>query len=242
MKKQLLVLLMVGSSAFASAEKAADSSIEQDFQGLGGNKVLLEKAKALSPDQEISIVQDRIVPRRKRWEISPEFAGTFGGDTYSRAQSLGLNIHYHINPSWSLGVKYTYDTNKLTNEGDAMVNKAVADAANNPRNPTAPVPTLDYPKTETFALVNWYPIYGKMNLLGKGIAHFDIYAVAGLGQVTLNSGPTQSYTGGAGVGFWWTRHFSSRLEMRYQNYKAQYFDHETNLDLGVASVQMGWLL
>lgn len=218
------------------------NDLESDFSSLGGNRVILEKAQELNPEQNISIVQDRIVPRRNRWELATEIAGTFGGDTYSKTSSLGLNVQYHINPRWSLGVRYNHDFNKLTPEGDAMVNRAIDDYAANPKAPTAPVPAMDYAKSETFALVNWYPIYGKLNLLDKGVAHFDVYGLAGYGQVVLSSGPTKSTTAGLGVGLWWNRHFSSRFEMRYQNYHAQYLENTMNLDLAVASVQMGWLL
>jgi hypothetical protein len=45
-----------------------------------------------------------------------------------------------------------------------------------------------------------------------------------------------------GLGLWFTQHFTSRVEMRYQNYKAKYIDGEKNMDLAIASVQMGWML
>lgn len=238
--KKTLILVMALATSHVWAEPKND--LESDFASLGGNRVMLDMAKELNPEQEISIVQDRIVPRRNRWELGTELAGTFGGDTYSKTSSLGFNVQYHINPRWSLGVRYNHDFNKLTPEGDAMVNRAIEDYTANPKAPTAPVPAMDYAKSETFALVNWYPIYGKLNLLDKGVAHFDVYGLAGYGQVTLSSGPTKSTTAGLGVGLWWNRHFSSRMEMRYQNYRAQYLDNNMNLDLAVASVQMGWLL
>ncbi len=225
---------------FASVLVHAD--VDQDFEGLGGNRILLEKAKELNPEKEVQIVQERVVPRRHRFEISPEVVGTFGGDTYSRTSAIGMNVQYHFNPHWSVGVRYQYDFNKLTPEGNAAYNRAKEDFQKHPDDPRSPIPTLDYPKNETFATLYWYPIYGKMNLLDKGIAHFDVYGLAGYGRVTLSSGSVPSYTGGLGMGFWWTQHFSSRVEMRYQNYTAKYFNTPTKLDLAVASIQMGWLL
>jgi outer membrane beta-barrel protein len=139
-------------------------------------------------------------------------------------------------------LRYAYDFNALTPEGKAAADRAEDDYRKNPGSPSAPVPSVDFPKDEAFASLYWYPIYGKMNLLDKGIAHFDIYALAGYGSVTLSSGSVPAYTGGGGFGIWWTQHFDTRLEMRYETYKASYFGQSTKLDLAVASVQVGWLL
>jgi outer membrane beta-barrel protein len=234
MKSVLIVLCLITAGAHAD--------IGQEFEGLGGNRVLLDKAKELNPEKEVSIVQERVVSRRNRVELAPEFLGSFGGDTYSRTSGLGLNVHYHITPRWSLGARYAYNFNSLTPEGKAAVDRAEEDFRHNPTSPTAAVPTLDYPRSEMFASLYWYPIYGKMNLLDKGIAHFDLYALAGYGRVSLSSGSVPSYTAGGGFGFWWTQHFASRVEMRYQTYTAKYFDTSTKLDLAIASLQLGWLL
>lgn len=240
MKKTLILLLSIGQIAFAAETTSQD--ISADFDALGGNKTLLERAKALEPEVEVSIVQERVVPRRNRIEIAPELSGTLGGDVYNRTRSAGLNVNYHFTPQWSVGVKYNHSFNSLTPEGEALMREAYEDFKKNPENPTVAYPEINYPKSESLALVNWYPIYGKMNLLDQGILHFDLYMLAGLGQVSLASGSASTYTGGGGIGFWFTKHFSSRLEMRYQNYKAQYLTGEKNMDVTVASVQMGWML
>lgn len=240
MKKFVLGLLLISATAIA-AEKKEDLS--SDFDSLGGNKTLLENAKALEPDVNTSIVQKRFVSRTHRVELAPEFSGTFGGDTYARTKSAGFNLHYHFNPRWSVGLKYNHAYNTLTPEGESLMNEALNDYQKNPNNPSVPYPTVDFPKSETMALINWYPIYGKMNLLDKGVLHFDWYFLAGAGQVQMNTaGNTSSYTGGTGIGMWFNEHFTTRLEMRYQSHKAKYLNTEKNLDLTIASVQMGWLL
>jgi outer membrane immunogenic protein len=236
MKKLLLSLIVIATSLSARAD------IEKDFEGLGGNKILLDKAKAIDPGAEVSVVQDRTVSRRNRWEIAPEYSGSFGGDAYIKTMNAGLNVNYHINPKWSLGLKYNRSFSKLTPEGDAVVDRAIKDFNNHPEKPSAPVPEMDFQREEKMAFVNWYPIYGKMNLLDRGVAQFDVYALAGAGQMVLESGTVPTYSVGGGLGVWWTQNFSTRVEMRYQNYKAQYFDGEKSMDLALASVQMGWLL
>lgn len=233
----------IAVAVLLSQAVVAQAEVEKEFEGLGGNRVLLDKAKEFNAGQEVSVVQERLVPRRNRFEFAPEFSGTFGGDTYTRTQAAALNVHYHITPRWSVGLKYAYHfNNELTAEGKATARRAQDEFERDRNSPTAAVPIVSYAKTEMFGLLYWYPIYGKMNLLDKGIAHFDVYTMAGYGQVELNTGTAPSYTGGLGLGVWWTRHFSSRAEMRYQTYEAKYLEQSQRLDLAVASLQLGWLL
>ncbi len=235
--KSLFISLVILASALS-----ANADVEKDFDGLGGNKILLDKAKAINPGTEISVVQDRTVSRRNRWELAPEYSGSFGGDAYVKTINAGLNVHYHLNPHWSFGVKYNHSFNKLTSEGEAVIGRALEDYKNNSANPTANVPEINYQKEEKMVFTNWYPVYGKMNLLDLGVAQFDAYGLAGLGSVTLRTGDVSSYSLGGGLGIWWSKKFSTRAEMRYQTYKAPFFDGDKSMDLALASVQMGWML
>ena len=231
-------------SLFISLSAAAQESVEPeaDFDSLGGNTILLERAKALEPEKNISVVQERTVDRRSRFEIAPEFAGTFGGDVYNRTKTMGLNVHYHFIPQFSVGLKYNYAFNTLTREGEAMVDQAYADFLADPENPASPFPEIDYMRDEALAMLNWYPFYGKLKLSSRQVLHFDVYALGGFGQARLLSGPTQTYTAGGGIGFWVNQNFTTRLEMRYQNYTAESLAGDRNLDLTIGSVQIGWLL
>jgi len=240
--KKIAVLILLASQVLWATENASVEDISSDFDSLGGNKVLMERAKALEPEMQVEVVQQRTVSRRNRIEIAPEFSGTFGGDVYNRTKNLGLNLQYHFTPRWSVGLKHNQAFNTLTTEGENMMNQAIQEYEKHPSKPTTAFPQIDYPKAETLALVNWYPIYGKMNLLDKGISHFDLYVIGGYGQVQLSSGVTSTYTGGGGIGFWFNQNFTSRLEMRYQNYKAKYLTGDKSMDLAIASVQMGWML
>jgi outer membrane immunogenic protein len=221
---------------------AADTPTAADFDSLGGNKILLDRARALEPDKKLSVVQNRTVERRGRLELAPEFSSTFGGEAYLRTQSLALNSYYHFTPRFSAGLKVAYSFNDLTPEGEAMVDRAYEQFRDDPENPLMPYPELDYPKGEALALMNWFPIYGKINFLDQRVIHFDAYMVGGGGQVWLRSGPTATYTAGAGLGFWLSPQFSTRFEVRYQTYNVTYFNGEQRLDLAVGSLQMGWLL
>lgn len=235
MRRLILLSLLVSLSA------TAQENTEPDFDSLGGNTILLERAKALEPEKDVRIVQSRTVDRRHRVEIAPEFSGTFGGDSYMKTKAIGLNLNYHFTPRFSVGLKYNYAFNTLTSEGDAMYKQALADYNADTESPSEPYPELDYVKDEALALLNWYPFYGKLNVFDN-VVQFDFYALGGGGQVRLRSGATNTYTAGGGVGFWVTQNFSTRLEMRYQNYTAKYLSGERDMDLTIGSIQMGWIL
>lgn len=214
---------------------SARADIMEDFDSLGGNDVLMEKAKALEPDAQISVVQDRVVNRHKRFEIAPEFASVLGGDSYLDTRGFGLNAHFHINPYWSLGVKYNSMRNELSPEGNNLITDSGLLGKNI-------VPELDYPKDQVLATVNFYPIYGKLNMFNKGIVHFDVYALAGYGQINLKSGQKATMTAGGGIGFWISQHLTTRFEMRYQNYETERSNGTSKMELTVASLQVGYML
>ncbi len=227
----LSVCLIVSGLAHA----ADDEGLLQDFDSLGGNDVLLEKARSLNPTSKVTIVQDRIVDRRNRLEISPEIGRTLGGDSYQVTHRFGANLHYHITPKWSLGVKYSYLTNRLSVEGENLINDTSTYGQ-------GLVPDIDFGKQEYMGIVNFYPIYGKLNMFDLGIAHFDVYLLGGAGQIVLKSGPTPTWTVGGGIGFWISQHLTTRFEIRYQNYTVRRSLGETALDLTNASVQFGYML
>lgn len=230
----LLVALFLSSVSYAQVQEEVDS--------FGGNEALYMKAKALNPEVENEVIQNRFISRTKRVELAPEFSGVFGGDSYNQTNNMGMNVHYHINPSWSVGLKYSYSFNTLTPEGKAMVDKANKDAAANKKDPNYLFPQVIYPKTETTALVNWYPIVGKLSFGKLGVAHFDTYLTAGYGSMELSNSSTPAATLGLGLGFWVNQNLTTRFEYRAQQYKAEYYNKTENMVTNVASVQMGWML
>lgn len=233
MSKKLIASAVLSAMTFAGF--SASAGVMEDFDSLGGNDVLMEKAKALEPDSQVSVVQDRVVSRSRRFEVAPEFGSVLGGDSYLQTRSYGVNAHFHINPHWSVGVKYMSMTNELSPEGKNLI----ADSGVLGKNI---VPDMDYPMDQTMAVVNFYPVYGKLNIFNKAIAHFDVYGLLGAGNISLRSGSTSTWTAGGGVGFWISQHLTTRLEMRYQNYETQRSNGSDSMDLTVASLQVGYLL
>lgn len=214
---------------------SAHADVMKDFDGLGENKDLFDKAKALHPEMNVTVVQKRVVDRRNRFEFAPEVSTYFGGDAYVDTYGYGLNANFHITPRWSIGARYTRFANELNKEGKNLITDVDA-------NGQGIIPDVDYLKSNMMGILNFYPIYGKMNMFGLGIAHFDLYASLGAGTVELRSGNAPIYSGGAGVGFWWSQHFSTRFEVRYQTYNAQRYDGVATIENTVIGLQMGYLL
>jgi len=210
------------------------ADVLQDFDGLGENKDLFDKAKALHPDMEVTVVQKRIVDRRNRLELAPELATYTGGDSYVDTYGYGINAHYHITPRWSAGLKYTYFTNELNKEAVYLINDTSTGKGI--------IPDIDYPKSNLMAVLNFYPIYGKMNLFGLGITHFDVYGTLAAGAMELRSGNSTVLNAGGGVGFWWSQHYSTRFEIRYQTYEAQRYSSAVDIENTIFSLQMGYIL
>lgn len=234
MKKLILALALI--SGFE-----ANADIMQDFDSLGGNDVLLDKAQSIRPESKIQVVQDRIVDRRSRNEFALETGMVAGGFSYLDSNFVGLNYQFHITPRWSIGAKYSYYFNELSPEGKSLISKYDQLAAG--QNTDTPyVPELDFPEQSYMALVNWYPFYGKLNLYDLGILHFDFYLLGGYGQVQLDSGDTDTWSAGGGMGMWFSQHLTSRFEVRYQNYAVESFEGSRALDLTVLSLNLGYML
>lgn len=218
---------------------AVSADVMQDFDSLGGNKILIDKAKAITPDANIQVVQDRVVQRTRRHEFYPESGYVIGGEAFLNTSSMSGNYQFHINPHWSVGAKYSYFFNSLNNEGQQMLDYATgkAEEAELPM-----IPDLNWQKQSVMAVTNFYPFYGKMNVFGKAIVHFDIYALAGIGQVELRRNSTNTYMAGVGMGLWFSQHLTSRIEIRYQNYKSEALTTEKNMNLSSASFSLGYML
>ncbi len=235
-----ILALFVQNATAANSQKAPKKlNVAEDVDGLGGNEDLMKKAQSLNSETRSRIVQDRIVDRRNRVEFGLSYGGVLGGDSYVRTQSVGVAADYHITPRWSVGARYFDYTNSLTPEGSRVFDQyRQSHAAGGNANAV----DVDYPLSAALAVVNWYPIYGKTSFLDMGISQFDLYLLAGGGQIQLSSGGTAVYDAGAGIGLWVSRHISIRGEIKYQTYEDKIITGPRHLDTTVATIGLGWIL
>lgn len=255
MKKYILLaaILFTSASAFAKSNKKTSVAknaiskntsvnnktinMEQQLDSLGSNEEMIYKARALQPNNSMKIVQKRAVDRDLRLELGLNYGYVAGGDTYISTQNLGASLDFHITPRWSLGARYIDSRNEFTSEG-----QRIYDAAQNAGNNNFSVVGVDFPLKTYLAVVNFYPIYGKVSWFESAVSQFDLYLLAGGGQVELNSGSSAVYTGGVGVGVWWNNWFSSRIEARYQNYNDKVASGERSIDSMIFQFGIGFML
>jgi outer membrane beta-barrel protein len=211
-----------------------------EWDSLGSSEAILNKAKALDSNNRIRVVQKRAVDRDLRFEVSGHYGLVNGGDSYIRTQTGGAQVEFHINPQWSLGVRYDKYFNKMTSEGERITNEALnANASGN----GASLPDINYPLNSQLATISWYPIYGKLNLFDRAITQFDLYLMAGAGSIHLNSGNQSLLTSvGGGAGLWFTQHLMARWELRYQGYKDKMYVEDPQVNSLAMHLSLGFLL
>ncbi|MCB0357555.1 MAG: outer membrane beta-barrel domain-containing protein [Bdellovibrionales bacterium] len=226
------------------------ADILEDFDSLGSNKILLEKAQALAPEKKIEIVQNRVVDRHWRHEFAPEFeVVSSGANPYFQTRMIGFNYQLHINPRWSIGLNYNYAFNELTEEGQQVIDDGRAkqdqilkEDPNSLDKPEPFIPELNWLKQSYSAQLNWYPIYGKFSLLNKAIVHFDLYTHLAIGQAQLRFNDSPLYQAGLGLGLWWSQHLTSRLEYKFTTYTAELYKSEQTVQTGNLNFSVGYLL
>ncbi len=229
-----LALTLVASGAFAQVSKELDAL---------GDKRASEKAAKLDNRARVGIVQGRTVDRNWRVEAGVNYGGVASGDSYLNTSNLGGQLDLHVNPKFSLGARYTKSFNTLSAEGE---NRFRAGSNTD----TYSIPQISYPEETVMGVVNWYMMYGKTNFFDIKTIQFDIYSLAGYGQVRTStefrgqsqSNWTNTWTAGGGVGLWLSQHITSRFELRYQNYSDQVYTGSRDLNLIVASFGFGVLL
>lgn len=212
-----------------------DIDMNSQFDSLGTQKDVVDKANALQTNNSVRVVQKREVDRNWRVELGGSYGIVSGGDSYVDTRNWGANLDLHITPRWSLGLRYIDNKNQLTSEGQRIFD---AQAANG----NGTVPDINFPLKTYLALVNWYPIYGKISWFESSITQFDFYLIGGGGSVKLYNGSSPVFTGGVGMGIWWTSRITSRIEVRYQNYKDTIYSGPRNVNSMISNIGIGFLL
>lgn len=219
MKTRIIPKLMfaIGLSIFTALTAGRSSAhAESDFDSLGSNESILKRARSLNTEQQVQIVQKRSVDRDLRFEIGASYGGSVGGNSLLNTQPTTGNVEFHVNPKFSIGARYSQYASQLTKEGKAQSDSAhAAQASGSPFT----VPSIDVPKSSILGTVSYYPMYGKLNFFDLTVVQFDIYVLGGYGQMEMESGTNPTWTAGGGIGFWWNKHISSRLEIRQQGYQ-----------------------
>ena len=225
----LFAALLVGSAAHA----------QSDFDSLGSNEGILKRARALNTQQQVRIVQKRSVDRDLRFEIGGGYGGVAGGNSYLNTQYWNGQLEFHINPRISIGGRYTQYSSTLSKEGQSQFDSArAAQALGN-----FSIPDIDAPKASAMGTISYYPMYGKLNFFDLTVVQFDFYIIGGYGTMQTARSNSPTWTGGGGVGFWWNKYITSRVELRYQGYQDQTtYSGSRDVGMTVGTLGIGILL
>jgi len=211
-------------------------NVSKSMDTLGVNKDVVRKARKLSPNNEVRVVQKRSVDRTWRLETGLGLGLISGGNPYTNTSQSEASLELHINPRWSVGARYLGFSNELSREGQRVFDNAHS---------TGVAPDVrDFAKDAYIGSLSFYPLYGKVNLFNMAVTQFDVFLSAGFGQIQLDrSGSQDLLSFAGGVGFWLTNWLSTRFEVRYQTYEDTIGDNQLRrLDQTVFSAKIGFLL
>ena len=255
LKRALLagLLLAPGTVRAATPSAAADSSSKTDkspTEGTSTGESSVEEDKNAKKNGPRTL-EDRIRPvsgglfvRKGRTELTPS-VNVSVNDAFFQKYMFGLKLAYHLSDSVAIGLHGAFG---ISTPGGA-INKCTADGCASP--------TKDDLVTTpgNISLVaglggEWSPLYGKLNLFGEKVLHFDTFFQGGLDGVQYANPAAQgasafTFGGHVGVG----QHFvinefsAIRVELRDYIYQGQrttntsgesHLENQLMLEIGVS--------
>ncbi len=193
----LLAMLMVPAAALADEPSKLDDALERYW----------------GEDRDPPSVRLRLHPRDGRTEIAAGL-GFIPSDAFRDYMAPGVSITHFLFESLSLGVSASFPQESFSKLG------AFLDGTF-PKNET--LETQEQYKLLAGAELGWVPFYGKLSLLGLGLAHFDLGAYVGAGAaqtsflelgVGESDGMTFGGDAGAGMRLYITKWVTLRLDWR----------------------------
>ncbi|MBE8163004.1 MAG: hypothetical protein HAW63_03345 [Bdellovibrionaceae bacterium] len=218
------LLLLFTNSLVLAAE--AKPSLLEDLHNLGENTFLVPYIQKTSTDSEVSVIQNRFFSRGKKQEMLTGLAYSTSGPAYFKTTAVTMLYKVYINSKWSVGLDYSYFSNKLSPAGVQVIKEGESKLKNDPD--YAFIPDLDFPKFSYTATASWYPSYGKFNLFNK-IMYFDLFLTSGIGQIVLKHKPSALFSFSVGSSFWLTKQWTGRMELQSKLYKETWYNSQHNI-------------
>ena len=223
MIKIALVLLLTVSSSLLAQEI---SELEKKLDALN---IPDDKVTSVISDDKLYIFNTRYSSLVNRHELTLQGANNFTADSHLSTQQAALSYRYHINSDWSLGLRYTRYSNKLTVAGQKLFDSKKI------------LPDTDFAKNSKEVLVNYNTIYGKLRWSNETVVYFDQYVALGGGKIALASGDTNLYFADLGLSFWIGNHLSSRIGFKNEFYEQTQLVGPRRIHNGVGYIEFGYL-
>lgn len=142
-----------------------------------------------SVDREVDAIKNKMFRREGRLAVGLH-GGIMSSEPFFWYSPVGLRLDYYLSDNFGLELEGSYMLRHDTDlTGFVRSEKAGFDESRD---------ALDIFKWRAHALAVWSPFYGKLALLQRKLAHFDLNLAAGFGAVSLER-PNKTRTNSEGV-------------------------------------------
>jgi len=222
MKKIIVGLALL--SSFGLMAKEANLENKLDDLRIPNDQV----SSVISQDQLFAINM-RYSSLVNRHELSVAGGNNFTPDSHLTTRQLSGSYRYHLNSTWSFGLRYQKIYNELSSAGEKLFDdKSI-------------VPDSDYALSSLEGFANLHTFYGKMRINSSNVIYFDNYITLGVGQIELAESTERLFTADVGFAFWLGKHMSTRIGMRNELYSQNQITGRRNIHNAIGYVEVGFL-
>lgn len=199
MTKSLLVVLACLFSVLARAEEPIEFSEEE-----------LARETTLPVFEKRRAVLNRSVVTEKRIEL-----GIGGGlemnEPYYSDYMLQLTGTYNLNESSAINVQGLMWTDGLSSYGEQLkAGRTGVNAVDSFDAMKAP-----HPKWGLFVNYEFIAYYGKISITKQSVMNLNLFAIAGLGYINMDSDNSPALNLGVGQNFFFTKNIGLRADLRW---------------------------
>ncbi|HXX31545.1 MAG TPA: outer membrane beta-barrel domain-containing protein [Myxococcaceae bacterium] len=190
----------------------------------------LEAGDTAELERDVGPLKDRIPPvarhvflLKQRWELVPSVAFSFR-DPFFTKYVFELSLTYNFDETMGVMARAGYAADAVSGSAQICTTGSTAGC----RSPT--YDELNGKATGQIKFLGaldfqWTPIYGKFNLFGEWVVHFDLYGILGPAFLTYAGPPSAGQPGsssvftaggevGIGMRFFFNKFMALRLELR----------------------------
>ena len=222
--KRLISLALMTFTSIGIAAEENDLTKKLDDLRVPDNKV----TPLISKDK-LYIVNQRYSSLLNRHEVSLSGANNFTSVSHLDSKQTGFQYRYHINPKWSVGLRYNNYYNELTPAGEKLFKEQRL------------LPDTDFALKSTSALITYNTIYGKLRWSKDTVVYFDQYVSLGHGDIDLARGMQKLTTLDLGFAFWLGKHMSTRIGINNEFYSQRQISGTRDVHNAMGYVEIGYL-
>lgn len=134
--------------------------------------------------EEKNVIQNKFFIKEKRFEVAPTL-GLVPNNAFFTNVYGGATVAYHFSETLAAEGAFLYAPNTGAAGVKGLTETLVAIAHEGDSEGDFQQP-LDRLQLGALFSARWSPVYGKINLLGEGVANFDVYGTAGVGMLVVN--------------------------------------------------------